>query len=833
MFEPGDEINTIWDQIIFWTVAAMILVLPLCFGVPPDYAWAETLFMIGAATMGIAYALKLITHRDQHMHWSWTYIPIAVFLLLCALQMVPLPAGIVNILSPATLKLRTDLMHDIPDSAERLRSLPLTFYLEQSIRQIRLLFSVVVVFVVTLNSFRRLDQIKQLVLVIACVGGFIALIALLQDLTHTDKILWMDKPADDPFYIAHAGPFRNHSHFSQYMNLCLGAALAIALLNYKQTVRGAYSAMKDRLAAIEYQMLFGAMAIILLCALAIIFSTSRSGMAALAGSGMLAIVMIAYKQRLGVVRTTAAILALLILGTALVLASPSVRESFAELSGHSYSVRERSQIISALPAQWKQYPLVGTGLGAFEVVFPMFDVSRQERMATHAEDEYAQLMTETGAVGLLMALVFICMVAASYTKVLRKGSSDAAAIAIGLGYGVLAVLIQSAFDFGQHLMANAMLMAVICALLLNLRQVHRRAAEVQEEPRRGSVPLRGFACLVIVALFACSIVGGVRTSIAQDNWKKAVVVENRLRLLQWHADKPIFAEAIGDAERAVKFSPHNVEYRNWLNVYRWYAGAMDLPHDKNGTVSNGPQLEKFVASLVADLKDARWLCPTYAANYSQIGWYESFQLERDSGGDYIRTAYRLSPNDPSIVMRAGEQEAFDGHNERSAELLNRSMVLDPYLIPGVMDFYLYEMKRPDLALAAARGKLNAMQTLEQRLANAKMAPDVLATVRKELRQIYLEEASKPRPDAWLVSLAAEAEQRAGNDKHAIELYREALTIDYGAVSCRLALARLLLQTGDRDGAKREAQICLRLQPHLAEAENLIAEVSQDHPRPTE
>jgi predicted Zn-dependent protease len=150
-----------------------------------------------------------------------------------------------------------------------------------------------------------------------------------------------------------------------------------------------------------------------------------------------------------------------------------------------------------------------------------------------------------------------------------------------------------------------------------------------------------------------------------------------------------------------------------------------------------------------------------------------------------------------------------------------------------MDFYLYEMKRPDLALAAARGKLNAMQTLEQRLANAKMAPDVLATVRKELRQIYLEEASKPRPDAWLVSLAAEAEQRAGNDKHAIELYREALTIDYGAVSCRLALARLLLQTGDRDGAKREAQICLRLQPHLAEAENLIAEVSQDHPRPTE
>lgn len=826
MFEPGDEINTIWDRIIFWTVAAMILVLPFCLGVPTDYAWAETIFMIGAATMGIAYAMKLITNRDQQMHWSATYIPIAIFLLLCALQMVPLPASVVNILSPATLKLRTDLMHDIPGSAERLRSLPLTFYLENSIRQIRLLFSVAVVFVVTLNSFRRLDQIKQLVMVIACVGGFIALIALLQDITHTDKILWMDKPADEPLYIAHAGPFRNHSHFSHYMNLCLGAALAIALLNYKQTVRGAYSAMKDRLAAIEYQMLFGAMAIIGLCALAIIFSTSRSGIAALAVSGTIAIVMISYKQRLGIVRTGAGILALLVLGTALVLASPSVRESFTELSGRSYSVKERSQIISALPAQWKEYPIVGTGLGAFEVVFPLFDVSRQERMATHAENEYAQLMTETGAIGVLMALLFIAIVVWSYFRVVRKGSSDAAAIAIGLGYGVLAVLIQSAFDFGQHLMANATLMAVTCALLLNLRQIHRRAAEAEESSRPGNIPLRALGLIAMVAAFACSIVGGVRTSIAQSSWKKAEAVEDRLRLLRWQADKAIFAQALDAASRAVKFSPHNVEYRHWLNVYRWYAGAMDLPHEKNGTVSNGPQLEKFVDTLVADLNDARWLCPTYAPNYAQIGWYESFQLERDSGGEYIRTAYRLSPNDPSIVMWAGEQEAFDGHNDRSAELLNRAMVLDGYLIPSVMDFYLYEMKRPDLALAAARGKLNPMQTLEMRLNDSKQAPDILATVRRELREMYLQEAAKPKPDPYLVALAADAEHRAGNNKHAIELYRQALAINYGDIGGRLSLARLLLDTGDLDGAKREAQICLRLQPHMAEAEQIIAKVSQ-------
>ena len=76
--------------------------------------------------------------------------------------------------------------------------------------------------------------------------------------------------------------------------------------------------------------------------------------------------------------------------------------------------------------------------------------------------------------------------------------------------------------------------------------------------------------------------------------------------------------------------------------------------------------------------------------------------------------------------------------------------------------------------------------------------------------MYLQEAAKPKPDPYLVALAADAEHRAGNNKHAIELYRQALTINYG----------------DVEGAKREAQICLRLQPHMAEAEQIIAKLSQ-------
>ena len=57
---------------------------------------------------------------------------------------------------------------------------------------------------------------------IAAVGGAVALLALLQDLTAADKIFWLIPTGVGR---ANSGPFVDHSHFCQYMNLCVGAAL--------------------------------------------------------------------------------------------------------------------------------------------------------------------------------------------------------------------------------------------------------------------------------------------------------------------------------------------------------------------------------------------------------------------------------------------------------------------------------------------------------------------------------------------------------------------------------------------------------------------------------
>ena len=60
---------------------------------------------------------------------------------------------------------------------------------------------------------------------------------------------------------------------------------------------------------------------------------------------------------------------------------------------------------------------------------------------------------------------------------------------------------------------------------------------------------------------------------------------------------------------------------------------------------------------------------------------------------------------------------------------------------------------------------------------------------------------------------------------AIEYYRRALALEYGRVSWRLQLARLLAETGQVPEAVHEARICLRLRPQMRAARKLIEDLS--------
>src|SRR5207247_7762972 len=93
---------------------------------------------------------------------------------------------------------------------------------------------------------------------------------------------------------------------------------------------------------------------------------------------------------------------------------------------------------------------------------------------------------ETGAVGLGIVLLFVGIIWVSYARATRAGKATLNDAAFGLGYGLLAVMVQSATDYGQHMPAIAGLTAVTCGLLVCLGRRAKAAAATEREHARRS-----------------------------------------------------------------------------------------------------------------------------------------------------------------------------------------------------------------------------------------------------------------------------------------------------------------------------------------------------------
>ena len=112
----------------------------------------------------------------------------------------------------------------------------------------------------------------------------------------------------------------------------------------------------------------------------------------------------------------------------------------------------------------RDYPLTGTGLGTFQHAFPRYQTKYTQLLFEHAENEYVELLTETGILGLAAALggigVFYFLILRQWR---RRHNSFVISLAAGGITSCIAVTIHGFSDFNMRIPANAMLMTVIVA----------------------------------------------------------------------------------------------------------------------------------------------------------------------------------------------------------------------------------------------------------------------------------------------------------------------------------------------------------------------------------
>jgi O-antigen ligase/tetratricopeptide (TPR) repeat protein len=811
-----------FDALIEWLLGGLLIFMPLLFGA--RNAWTEEVVITLSGCILICFLLKLIVDRNQPIVWSWVYVPIGLFVLIVSLQLIPLPASFLRIVSPNTVKLRSELLGGLPQARELLKTMPVTLYVNGTRHDLRLVLSVLAVFFVVLNVFRRSGQIKRPLIVIALIGGLVALIALAQDFFGNGKIYWF---VSNPQPKALSGPFINHNHFGQFMNLSIGAAIGWLCVKVHERFSGRQltpSDIMDYLGSHEMRILWLLVAIMGLGAATVFVSLTRGGMVSMLIATIFTTWLLISRKSLAGRGWIMVVMAIVAFAGILFVGFDAVYDRFATL--HDFNTYEgRWQNLKDIAASFVHFPLLGTGLGTHSVVYPMYQTINTTVLFTHAENEYAQVLEEVGLVGLILLTIFGVIVSSSYFRSIHTAKLPILSAAYGLGFGLLAVLVHSFSDYGQHIPANAFLSAIFCALLINLawqKKAKTTTPKAITPPQKTTV-LRIAALLCICGVWLWALIGANNARIAEANWKKALAIEKGLAAKNWRGTESEYAELISHADIAAHYEPDNKTYHYAFNLYRWYS----ISRAKESDVENAAVLENsmpLVSDIVNGFNKTIVICPTYGPSYSVAGQIEKFVFFNDAGSEKIRKGYLLAPCDPIVCFVAGQLDVLEGKTEDSVAKFEKAVKIDASLFKDVVNIYINHLSRPHLAISAAGDDVDRLRYVAGVLDDMQYN-DLAEQARQKAKELLEIKCLQPDASAGdFASLAGVYSSQQANEK-AIEYYQRALELDYGQVYWRYELAELLAETNRIPEALHEARICVRLMPQFKAAEKLAAELS--------
>jgi tetratricopeptide (TPR) repeat protein len=785
------------DPIIEILLIALLAFMPAAFGTVA--AWSEAVAEALGAAIALLLAIRLLTTPASEIRPSLAWLAIVLFIGIAAAQLLPLPMSILRAISPHTAALKTDLLHDLPDANEVLARQPLSFYPLGTRQDLRIVLLATTVFAAVATIYRDDRRIRRLLAAVALIGGAFAVLALAQDLSHTQGVYWRVRTSGG----ARSGPFFNHSHYGQFMNLSVGCALALLLGRLAEAPRMSIGTLARQT--------WWLAAVIVLGLATVSLSLTRGGTIAMLVSAAFATAVLLTSRNL---HQMAGVVVTLLLAVLAFLFYHGFERVYSRMI--EPGVGSRMQMVHDTVAMWRAFPSFGVGLGAYDWIFPIYDRSFAASTAEYVENEYLQALVDTGPIGLAAVLIFVGVIATRYFRAVRNYEDERIGLAaVGLGYGLVAVMLHSVTDFGQHLPAIACLSAVTCGLLFNLG--HRRGGRTIRVGRGFGI----VAALIVVAMAGWAMIGAARGWRAERHWAEARPLVSVLGRKDWKGPDTEFANLLAAANAAVAAEPDDAHRRYWAAIYRWRWLRMQADPQTQSLPVN----DRTVAAaqrIIGDLNEARTRAPTFGLIYTILGQIELNFLNRPVGYDHVQAGYRLSRNDGYAAVVAGEADAGRGNFPAAAERFREAIRIDRSLIDDVIDCYLDEdISRPDLAADPMADDYFALVRLRDALRKEPKWKEVADKV--EARAMGVLEAESNQPDAppWKLAMVGAYHQEQARYDQAEKYLARALQGEPTNVYWRCRRAEVLQKLGRTREAIEEAQLALQQHPDAPEAKAIV------------
>jgi len=376
----------------------------LAFGAVDE--WSTFIFEAGAAVLFLAWVAQQIVSGQVALSKNPLYPPAALFFVLIFVQIL----------------LRT------------------TAYSYVTRYEVMRYLAYGIVMLVAAECVRGEGLRKRVTFGVLAFGIVYSFFALVQELAPNGKIFWLYTPR---YNGAIYGSYVNHNHYAGLMEMLLPVPLCLSM---GHLFRGGKRAM----------IAFAAV----LMASTVFLAKSRGGMIAF----LLQLVVLAAltlwqkKDRriaIGLLTVCASVLSFLFfIGRGQVL---------GRLGDLDPGIRFK--MTSDCLRMFLHHPILGSGLGTFPTVYPRDRTFFTTLFINQAHNDYAQLLVETGLLGVLLMLWFLVGLYRRATPTSRRWEFKwEAALSLAALLGCTGILFHSFVDFNLHIPANAALFYALAGL---------------------------------------------------------------------------------------------------------------------------------------------------------------------------------------------------------------------------------------------------------------------------------------------------------------------------------------------------------------------------------
>jgi hypothetical protein len=279
---------------------ALIVFTPLAYGAV--HVWAYTLMEMLVVVM-VTLALVKIIWSKREIRWVKhpVNIILGVFGVYVCVQMLSLPQGIIETLSPEVIRIHQKYLAWA--SFDSINSqFTLSLYNQRTQIELIKVLAYFAVFIFTINMVDRRDQINLVVLVIVLVGCFESSYAIYQKLSEIESVEWRGR--NSIIGTAVTGTYINRNNFAGYLEMVIVLLFAqvVHLFAKKKRRRKESDSPKSGMTLeklmrdeAKFSKMFLRFSALFLMIAAVILSQSRGGILSIA-IGMLIVIAFSYRD---------------------------------------------------------------------------------------------------------------------------------------------------------------------------------------------------------------------------------------------------------------------------------------------------------------------------------------------------------------------------------------------------------------------------------------------------------------------------------------------------------------------------------------------------------